>query len=102
MVSTKNSIDFSYLADNLRLCRLSQRKTQRELGRHAGGLSQVYLCRLEHGLWPSDPEHVDRLAEALDVDAAMLLRRPRPIGSHRRSRVAATKLADSTARVSRG
>jgi len=101
VASTTGSIDLSYFADNLRLHRLVQRKTQRDLSA-LSGLSQSYVCRLERGLWPSSAGHIDKLAAALDVDAAILLRRPRPIGSHRRSRVAATKLADCNAPVSRG
>jgi transcriptional regulator with XRE-family HTH domain len=85
MASTANSTDFFYLANNLRLHRVSQRKTQRELG-HQANLSPVYVCRLEHGLWPSRADHVERLAAALDVDAATLLRRPLQIGAHRRIR----------------
>jgi transcriptional regulator with XRE-family HTH domain len=83
LVDSDDSIDYSNLAHNLRLCRLEQRKTQRELARQADGLSQVYLCRLEHGLWPTRPEHVERLAKALGVPTSVLLGRARRIrGAH--------------------
>jgi transcriptional regulator with XRE-family HTH domain len=64
--------DFSNLADNLRLFRLAQRKTQRILSAEAD-LTQSYVCQLERHLWPSDPDHVARLARALGVEPERLL-----------------------------
>jgi len=74
--------DFSHLADNLRFLRLSKRATQRQLGVRAG-FSQGYICRLERHLWPTHPEHVDRLAEALGVEPARLLERWSQTGAFR-------------------
>ena len=67
MAEPVHPIDFSHLADNLRLCRLARRMTQRALAAQAD-LSQPYLCQLERHLWHSDAQHVDRLAKALDVE----------------------------------
>jgi transcriptional regulator with XRE-family HTH domain len=72
MVEPVLPIDFSHLADNLRILRLAQRKTQRALSAKAD-LTQSYVCQLERHLWPSDPEHVDRLAKALGVEPERLL-----------------------------
>ena len=52
--------------------------TQAALAAKAG-LSRSYVINLERGMPPSDPQHVRRLAEALNVAETRLLRRRRVI-----------------------
>ncbi len=60
---------------NLRTVRQQRRLSQRQLARMSG-LHHGYIHLLEHGLPPREPEHVDRLAEALHVPTAMLIGEP--------------------------
>jgi transcriptional regulator with XRE-family HTH domain len=69
---------YQYLALNLRRLRLEARLSQLQLAALAGqGFSQPYVSDLERGRWPYDHAHVARLAEALSVEKAALLRRVR-------------------------
>ena len=73
--------DYQFLAENLRNLRLGARLSQERLAARAGdGFTQPYVSDLERGRWPYDRAHVARLAEALGVDAAALLRRVRRRG----------------------
>jgi transcriptional regulator with XRE-family HTH domain len=74
---TISPASFPYLSGNLRLFRLAQRLTQQQLVARLGdGFTQSYVSRLENGLRPVDPQHVDRLAEALGVLPLALVSRP--------------------------
>src|SRR5262245_7474679 len=67
-----------YLAFNLRDVRLALGLSQTALALSADPkFSQVYISRLERGLWPSDMRHVEILARALGVPPRRLLQRPR-------------------------
>jgi transcriptional regulator with XRE-family HTH domain len=68
--------EYQYLAVNLRRFRTELRLSQAEVGKRAGR-SQWYVSHLERGLRPSDPADVGRLASALGVSEAALLRRVR-------------------------
>lgn len=70
--------EYQYLAVNLRNLRLDARLSQQQLALRAGdGFTQPYVSDLERGRWPYDRTHVARLASALGVDEAALLRRVR-------------------------
>lgn len=72
--------EYQYLAVNLRRLRLDARLSQQQLAARAGdGFSQPYVSDLERGRWPVDRAHVSRLATALGVDEATLLRRVRRV-----------------------
>ena len=69
---------YTYLAANLRRYRAESGWSQAFLAQRAGeGISQPYVSDLERGLRPSDSAHVARLADALGVTEADLLRRVR-------------------------
>lgn len=68
--------EYQYLAVNLRRFRTDLRWTQSDLAARAG-FSQWLVSHLERGLYPSDPTYVGRLANALGVSEAALLRRVR-------------------------
>ena len=60
---------------NLRWLRRSRDLSQAKLAA-LSGFRQQYISALEHGLRPASEEHVQRLAEALGVSLAAILRRP--------------------------
>jgi transcriptional regulator with XRE-family HTH domain len=65
-----------FLAVNLRRTRAERRRTQSEVAQAAGdGFSQQYVSALERGLQPSDPDHVQALAAALEVSVQSLTKR---------------------------
>ena len=64
---------FHNLSHNLRRIRRSRDLTQVDLAATTR-LSQQYLSSLERGLRPTRDDHVHRLAEALGVSDAALLR----------------------------
>ena len=68
--------EYQYLAVNLRRYRTDLRLTQAALAQRAE-MSQWYVSHLERGLRPSDPVYIRRLASALGVTEAALLRRAR-------------------------
>lgn len=73
--------EHTYLAANLRRYRAESGWSQAVLAQRAGnGFSQPYVSDLERGLRPSHPSHVARLAEALGVTEADLLRKVRRRG----------------------
>ena len=63
------------LAVNVRNERLARRWTQEDLG-HRSGVSQRYISRLESAKSAITVDTIDKLAEAFEVDGALLLRRP--------------------------
>lgn len=70
--------EYTFLAANLRRYRAESGWSQAYLAQRAGdGINQPYVSDLERGLRPSQPSHVARLAEALGVTEADLLRRVR-------------------------
>ena len=70
--------EYTYLAANLRRYRAESGWSQAFLAAKAGeGISQPYVSDLERGLRPGDRAHVVRLAAALGVTEADLLRRVR-------------------------
>ena len=64
------------LPDNIRWFRRARQLSQQELASLCG-IKQQYLSALERGLRPSDPRHIDVLAQALGVSRTTLLRRQR-------------------------
>lgn len=70
--------EYAYLAVNLRRYRAESGLSQAEVAKLAGdGFTQRYLSDLEHGLWPSDPSQVKRLADVFGISESALLRRVR-------------------------
>jgi transcriptional regulator with XRE-family HTH domain len=70
--------EYTYLAANLRRFRAEWGWSQAYLAQRAGdGFSQPYVSDLERGLRPYDPSHITRLAQALGLTEADLLRRVR-------------------------
>ena len=63
------------LALNLRKFRQAQSLSQEELADRAG-IDRTYISALERSVYAASIEVVDRLARALAVEAADLLRRP--------------------------
>jgi transcriptional regulator with XRE-family HTH domain len=62
------------LALNLRKLRQTAGLSQEELA-HRAGIDRTYISALERGVYAASIEVVDRLARALEVDAADLLKR---------------------------
>lgn len=62
-------------ARNLRAARLAKGLSQEELA-HRAGIDRTYISSLERSVYNASIDVVDRLACALDLDAAMLLKRP--------------------------
>lgn len=65
------------LARNLRIYRQERGLSQEELA-HRAGIDRTYISSLERSVYGATIDVVDRLAEALDVEAADLLRRAMP------------------------
>lgn len=65
------------LARNLRLYRQERGLSQEELAYRAG-IDRTYVSSLERCVYAATIEIVDKLASALDVEAADLLRREPP------------------------
>lgn len=62
------------LATNLRLLRRARGLSQEELA-HRADIDRTYVSALERSVYAAGIDVVDRLAKALDVEAADLLRR---------------------------
>jgi transcriptional regulator with XRE-family HTH domain len=60
---------------NLRLARQAAGVSQEELA-HRAGLDRTYVSSMERCVYAASIDVVDRVATALDVQAADLLRRP--------------------------
>ena len=73
------------LARNLRKLRQGQGLSQEELA-HRAEIDRTYISALERSVYAAGIDVVDRLARALGVEAADLLRRPRIPGSDKESR----------------
>ena len=73
------------LARNLRKLRQAQGLSQEELA-HRAEIDRTYISALERSVYAAGIDVVDRLARALGVEAADLLRRPRIPGSDTKSR----------------
>jgi transcriptional regulator with XRE-family HTH domain len=63
------------LARNLRRYRRAARLSQEELA-HRSDIDRTYISSLERGLYAASIDVVDRLATALEIQAADLLIRP--------------------------
>jgi len=75
-------LDYQYLPHNIRFYRVIQGRSQDDLARSVEPpLSRSWIAAMEKGLWPASPEHVERVAKALGVPVAALLRRPRIVKS---------------------
>ena len=68
------------LPENLRWHRRIRDLSQANLAA-LSGFAQQYISALERGLRPSDPCHVEALAQALGLSPKTLLRRPRSLRS---------------------
>ena len=66
------------LPENLRWHRRIRDLSQANLAA-LSGFAQQYISALERGLRPSDPCHVEALAQALGLSPKTLLRRPRKV-----------------------
>ena len=62
-------------ARNLRAARRAKGLSQEELA-HRAGIDRTYISSLERSVYHASIDVVDRLASALDLDAAELLKRP--------------------------
>jgi transcriptional regulator with XRE-family HTH domain len=60
---------------NLKTLRQAKGMSQEELA-HRAGIDRTYISSLERSVYSASIEVVDRLASALDVEAADLLKRP--------------------------
>lgn len=63
------------LALNLKALRQARGMSQEELA-HRAGIDRTYISSLERSIYNASIDVVDRLAGALDLEAADLLRRP--------------------------
>jgi transcriptional regulator with XRE-family HTH domain len=72
------------LARNLRKLRQAQGLSQEELA-HRAEIDRTYISALERSVYAAGIDVVDRLARALGVEAADLLRRPRIPGVTRKA-----------------
>ena len=70
-------------ARNLRRYRRAARLSQEELA-HRSDIDRTYISSLERGVYAASIDVVDRLATALEIEAAVLLIRP----AHARARKA--------------
>ena len=68
------------LATNLRLLRRARGLSQEELA-HRADIDRTYVSALERSVYAAGIDVLDRLAKALDVEAADLLRRGGNSGS---------------------
>jgi transcriptional regulator with XRE-family HTH domain len=73
------------LAINLRRLRKARGFSQEELA-HLAEIDRTYISSLERSVYAAGIDVVDRLAQALGVEAADLLTRPTVPGGKRRSR----------------
>jgi transcriptional regulator with XRE-family HTH domain len=73
------------LAVNLRKLRQAKGLSQEELA-HRAEIDRTYISALERSVYAAGIDVVDRLARALGVEAADLLRRPSPAGDKKRGR----------------
>ncbi len=73
------------LALNLRQLRRAQGLSQEELA-HRAEIDRTYISALERSIYAAGIDVVDRLAQALGVEAADLLRRPAAQARERKSR----------------
>ncbi len=64
------------LSENLRRLRRARDLSQAKLAA-LSGFHQQYVSALERGLRPTDPRHIEVLAQALGVSPTALLRRQR-------------------------
>jgi len=71
------------LALNLRRYRHAAELSQEELA-HRAKIDRTYISSLERSIYAAGIDVVDRLARALGVEAADLLRRPQPAARKRR------------------
>lgn len=62
-------------ARNLRAARRAKGLSQEELA-HRAGIDRTYISSLERCVYHASIDVVERLASALDLDAAELLKRP--------------------------
>lgn len=62
-------------ARNLKAARLAKGLSQEELA-HRAGIDRTYISSLERCVYNASIDVVDRLASALELDAAVLLKRP--------------------------
>jgi len=65
------------LALNVRSLRRARGMSQEDLA-HSAEIDRTYVSALERGVYAASIDVVDRLARALGVEAADLLKRPRP------------------------
>jgi transcriptional regulator with XRE-family HTH domain len=73
------------LAINLRKFRQARGLSQEELA-HRAEIDRTYISSLERSVYAAGIDVVDRLAQALGVEAADLLTRPAVPGGKRKSR----------------
>ena len=73
------------LAINLRKFRQARGLSQEELA-HRAEIDRTYISSLERSVYAAGIDVVDRLAQALGVEAADLLTRPTGPGGKRKSR----------------
>ena len=73
------------LAINLRKLRQARGLSQEELA-HRAQIDRTYISALERSVYAAGIDVVDRLAQALGVEAADLLIRPAALGGKRKSR----------------
>jgi transcriptional regulator with XRE-family HTH domain len=73
------------LAINLRKLRQARGLSQEELA-HRAEIDRTYISALERSVYAAGIDVVDRLAQALGVEAADLLTRPAAPGAKRKSR----------------
>jgi transcriptional regulator with XRE-family HTH domain len=73
------------LAINLRKIRQARGLSQEELA-HRAEIDRTYISSLERSVYAAGIDVVDRLAQALGVEAADLLTRPAGPGGKRKSR----------------
>lgn len=71
-------------AANLRRYRHAAKLSQEELA-HRADIDRTYISSLERSVYAAGIDVVDRLARALGVEAADLLRRPDAAGRRKRS-----------------
>lgn len=73
------------LAFNLRRCRQAAKLSQEELA-HRAEIDRTYISSLERSVYAAGIDVVDRLARALGVEAADLLRRPDAVPVRRKKK----------------
>ena len=73
------------LAINLRKLRQAKGLSQEELA-HRAEIDRTYISALERSVYAAGIDVVDRLAHALGVETADLLKRPSPNGDKKKGR----------------